>query len=287
MTPGSEAPPPTKIASGGSQPDRASGARPSQIYRPGTPRRSAFSAITGPAIRTRLQRNGPVQWIGPHPLDGDRTASSADVPEQCSRRRGECSQGRGPHFPFGDLAVMAKGLVRQPGKVSKAAGHRAPAIGSRAMTLRASKSRPAISRAAPCIWRSFGPPIRSNTCMVLSSKPRSPSRSATFPGVVPSSERTIRRTPGCKCGSSSASGRATSDTSRAVCSGQRRRVQTQDRALGAGITVISSAGNKRAKVAPTPKQNGSPLARTQTGRPRKLPIRSTSADMGDGQAIRS
>ncbi|MOA15832.1 hypothetical protein D3C78_1360140 [compost metagenome] len=55
-----------------------------------------------------------------HPLDTDRTAAGADIPEQLAGGRGEAGEGDGAHVAFGQLAVMFEGGVRQTGQARQA-----------------------------------------------------------------------------------------------------------------------------------------------------------------------
>ena len=56
-------------------------------------------------------------------------------------------------------------------------------------------------------------------------------------------------------------------------------------AEGAGIDTISSAAKRRMSMAPTPKKKGSPLASTQTKRPRRPSMASRAFSIGEGQVI--
>ena len=51
-----------------------------------------------------------------------------------------------------------------------------------------------------------------------------------------------------------------------------------------GCKIISSGEKRRVSIAPTPKKNGSPVASTQTGLPRRATIASSASSIGDGQA---
>jgi hypothetical protein len=73
---------------------------------------------------------------------------------------------------------------------------------------------------------------------------------------------------------------------RASTSGQPSRAQARLKAEGAGSTSISAIGMRRDRVTPTPKHIGSPLARTQTRRPRSASISGTSSSSCGGQGMR-
>src|SRR3546814_8348109 len=66
-----------------------------------------------PALRPRLDGDGTVQRSGPHPLDRDRAAAGADVPEQLAGMRGQRRQGDRPDLALGELAVVPEDVVGQ------------------------------------------------------------------------------------------------------------------------------------------------------------------------------
>ncbi|MNM90065.1 hypothetical protein D3C81_1023120 [compost metagenome] len=101
-------------------------------------------------------------------------------------------------------------------------------------------------------------------------------------GLRPSLLNTSKRTPLDNCALSAATGRATTDNVTTSCKGQPIRAAASEQEDGAGSVSISAAGSCRARLAPTPKNIGSPLARTQTGSPRCDSSDSRQKGLGHG-----
>ncbi|MNK88962.1 hypothetical protein D3C87_1089530 [compost metagenome] len=141
------------------------------------------------------------------------------------------------------------------------------------------------SLAMPSIRRSASPPKCSSTVSRLGPKPRSRSSVAMAAGLLPSLHNTSKRTPLNNCALSAATGRATTDSVTTSCNGQPILAAASEQEEGAGSVSISSAGTRRARLAPTPKNIGSPLANTQTGSPRRAST--GSMENGLGQNWRS
>ncbi|MNT08729.1 hypothetical protein D3C72_1434800 [compost metagenome] len=123
------------------------------------------------------------------------------------------------------------------------------------------------SLAIPSTRRSASPPKCSSTVIRLGPKPRSRSSAAMAAGLRPSLLNTSKRTPLDNCALSAATGRATTDNVTTSCKGQPIRAAASEQEEGAGRISISSLDKCRERLAPTPKNIGSPLARTQTGSP--------------------
>ncbi|MCY1417327.1 hypothetical protein D9M71_328590 [compost metagenome] len=55
----------------------------------------------------------PAARVAAQPFDGDRAAAGADVPQQLAGTRCQARQGDGAHVAFGQLSVVAVGVVGQ------------------------------------------------------------------------------------------------------------------------------------------------------------------------------
>ncbi|MNF94826.1 hypothetical protein D3C84_775460 [compost metagenome] len=141
------------------------------------------------------------------------------------------------------------------------------------------------SLAIPSMRRSASPPRCSSTLRRLGPNPRSRNNAAIAAGLWPSLLSTSRRTPLNNCALSAAIGRATTDSVTTSCNGQPIRAAAREQEEEAGKINISLLGNCRARLAPTPKNIGSPLASTQTGSPRMAS--NASRENGLGQVRRS
>ena len=67
------------------------------------------------ALALALEGDGAGIAGGAHPLDGDRAAAGADVPEQRAGIGRELCEGRGADLALGELAVGEEGVVGQAG----------------------------------------------------------------------------------------------------------------------------------------------------------------------------
>ena len=94
-TPGSETPPPMKIASGAGSPQSASGARPMTISRPVAPRWSALRRARSAALGAFFQSDAAVARMTQAPFDADR-AGPVPMSHRSSPARGaERCEGQG------------------------------------------------------------------------------------------------------------------------------------------------------------------------------------------------
>ena len=146
-------PPPMKTASGGGRPGQRvrrlarrrcrDAARPARWRsRRSAPRRSASRSTATPRKACD----------GAHPLDGDRAAAGADIPQALTRQRRERPQRYRAHLALGELAVMAEGVVGQA-RHAGADVAPGPATHSTAIVLRSAV------RAASSRWRSLRDPL--------------------------------------------------------------------------------------------------------------------------------
>ena len=74
------------------------------------------------ALRVLLDGDRGAARDRAQPLDRDRPAPGADVPQCLAGQRGKARQGDGADLPLGQLAVMLEGIVRQPGQARQRAG---------------------------------------------------------------------------------------------------------------------------------------------------------------------
>ncbi|MOA16772.1 hypothetical protein D3C78_1370020 [compost metagenome] len=141
------------------------------------------------------------------------------------------------------------------------------------------------SLAIPWTRRSVSPPKCSSTVIRLGPKPRSRSSAAMAAGLRPSLLNASKRTPLDRWALSAATGRATTERVTTSCKGQPIRAAASEQEDGAGRIRISSLDKCRERLAPTPKNIGSPLARTQTGSP--CFVKTGSREKGLGHSCRA
>ena len=65
----------------------------------------------GKAVSLALEGDGLSAARGAHPLDGDRTAACAHIPQQSVWRRAKRCERCGAYFSLGDLAIMHEGII--------------------------------------------------------------------------------------------------------------------------------------------------------------------------------
>jgi hypothetical protein len=130
-----------KTASGISRLASASGAFPATISRPGVPRTIALWAIIVRRASRPVDGNGAGTTRRPHPLDPDRTAARADIPQQPAGHRSQPRQRHRPHLPLGQLPVMLETPRRAIPEPMAAAPHPGCATQEIASVLKSAKCR--------------------------------------------------------------------------------------------------------------------------------------------------
>ena len=137
--------------------------------------------------------------------------------------------------------------------------------------------------AAAVRMRSAGPPMASSTVRQEAPRPLARSIAAMAAGVSAVAESTSSRAPGCSAGRIASTGRPQAESSAVSATAQPSRARARAKADGAGWQVHSPAATWAASRLPTPKQNGSPDASTQVGRPRRARMAGKAASIGLGQ----
>ena len=153
-------PPPMKIASGPGRSSSASGALPITTSSCGTPSVRGVAARSLGAVRVALDRDRPRGRLGAQPLDRDRAAAGADVPQQRARRAAPAPRasppGRGAWSAAPSLLVGVVGQARRRAGSSAAPGprhafdrDRVQRVGWRARPTRAAVALDDASHPAP------------------------------------------------------------------------------------------------------------------------------------------
>ena len=146
--------------------------------------------------------------------------------------------------------------------------------GTRSRRPPSSRSAPVGRRPARAVMDSVEPPRSASRARRLGPKPLLRNRSATASRSAGVGSSTTSRRPGCNAATSACAGPVSRLTVVTSWAGQPSRAHASDSEDGAGCVRTASAPRALARVAATPCQEGSPLARTTGPRSR---CRSTSS----------